>query len=199
LRWCRSSSGYWSSPMMPWALLWQVAVLTTLFGVLAAVDNPARLSFVGEMVDRQRLRNAVTLNTTMVNVARAVGPAIAGVLVVTIGIGACFLVNARTRTTQARPGRKKWLVATVRPQARPAFRLPMGFAPAMAWTCFARRLFHKDDQAAASRSLNTEILTPFTSLRTEGIVFPCAGVQPRSGRKNSVMSRASSSGSSWPT
>jgi MFS family permease len=74
--------------------LWEVAVLATLFGVLAAVDNPARLSFVGEMVDRQRLRNAVTLNTTMVNVARAVGPALAGVLVVTVGIGACFLVNA---------------------------------------------------------------------------------------------------------
>jgi MFS family permease len=74
--------------------LWQVIVLSVLFGVLSAVDNPARLSFVGEMVDRQRLRNAVTLNTTMVNVARAVGPAIAGVLVVTAGIGACFLVNA---------------------------------------------------------------------------------------------------------
>jgi MFS family permease len=74
--------------------LWQVALLATLFGVFAAVDNPARLSFVGEMVDRKRLRNAVTVNTTMVNVARAVGPAIAGVLVVTVGIGACFLVNA---------------------------------------------------------------------------------------------------------
>jgi MFS family permease len=78
--------------------LWEVAVLATLFGVLAAVDNPARLSFVGEMVDRQRLRNAVTLNTTIVNVARAVGPAIAGVLVVTVGIGACFLVNAASFT-----------------------------------------------------------------------------------------------------
>jgi MFS family permease len=74
--------------------LWQVAILATLFGVLAAVDNPARLAFVGEMVDRERLRDAVTLNTTMVDVARAVGPAIAGVLVVTVGLGASFLVNA---------------------------------------------------------------------------------------------------------
>jgi MFS family permease len=74
--------------------LWQVAILATLFGVLAAVDNPARLAFVGEMVDRERLRDAVTLSITMVNVARAVGPAIAGVLVVTVGVGACFLVNA---------------------------------------------------------------------------------------------------------
>jgi MFS family permease len=74
--------------------LWQVAVLAMLFGVLSAVDNPTRLAFVGEMVDPQRLRNAVTLISMMVNVARAIGPAIAGVLVVTVGIGACFLVNA---------------------------------------------------------------------------------------------------------
>ena len=74
--------------------LWQVAILATLFGVLAAIDGPARLAFVGEMVDRERLRDAVTLNTTMVNVARAVGPAIAAVLVVTVGVGACFLVDA---------------------------------------------------------------------------------------------------------
>ncbi|HSZ04824.1 MAG TPA: MFS transporter [Solirubrobacteraceae bacterium] len=74
--------------------LWQVALLATLFGVLAALDNPTRLSFVGEMVDRQLLRDAVTLNTTMVNVARAIGPAVAGVLVITVGLGACFLVNA---------------------------------------------------------------------------------------------------------
>jgi MFS family permease len=74
--------------------LWQVAVLATLFGVLAAVDNPARLAFVGEMVGRELLRDAVTLTITMVNVARAIGPAIAGVLVVTVGVGACFLVNA---------------------------------------------------------------------------------------------------------
>ena len=74
--------------------LWQVAVLATAFGVLAAVDNPARLAFVGEMVDRDRLRDAVTLNTIVVNVARAIGPALAGVLVVTAGLGACFLLNA---------------------------------------------------------------------------------------------------------
>ena len=78
--------------------LWQVAILATLFGALAAVDNPARLAFVGEIVDRERLRDAVTLNTTVVNVARAVGPAIAGVLVITVGIGACFLVNAASFT-----------------------------------------------------------------------------------------------------
>jgi MFS family permease len=74
--------------------LWEVGVLATAFGVVSAIDNPARLSIVGEIVGRERLRNAVTLNTTMVNLARAVGPALAGVLVVTVGIGACFLINA---------------------------------------------------------------------------------------------------------
>jgi MFS family permease len=74
--------------------LWQVALLATLFGVVAAIDNPARLAFVGEMVGRERLRDAVTLTITTANIARAVGPALAGVLVVTVGVGACFLVNA---------------------------------------------------------------------------------------------------------
>jgi MFS family permease len=69
-------------------------VLSLLFGLANAVDNPTRQSFVGDMVDREHLRNAVTLNSTMVNVARAVGPAIAGVLVATVGVGFCFLVNA---------------------------------------------------------------------------------------------------------
>jgi MFS family permease len=58
------------------------------------VDNPARQAFVQEMVGRDLVRDAVTLNTTTVNVARVIGPAIAAVLVGTVGIGWCFVVNA---------------------------------------------------------------------------------------------------------
>ena len=74
--------------------LWQVIVLGLLFGTLSAVDNPARQAFVEEVVGRDLVRDAVTLNSTMVNVARVVGPTIAAVLVATIGIGWCFIVNA---------------------------------------------------------------------------------------------------------
>jgi MFS family permease len=74
--------------------LWQVVVLGLLFGTLSAIDNPARQAFVQEMVGHDLVRNAVTLNSTSVSLARVIGPTIAAVLVSTIGIGWCFVVNA---------------------------------------------------------------------------------------------------------
>src|SRR5580692_10687358 len=74
--------------------LWQVVVLAVLFGTLSAADNPARQAFTQEMVGHDLVRDAVTLNTTTVNVARVIGPTIAAVLVGTVGIGWCFVVNA---------------------------------------------------------------------------------------------------------
>ena len=74
--------------------LWQVVVLALMFGIFSAVDNPARQAFVQEVVGHDQVRNAVTLNSTTVNVARVIGPTIAAVLVSTVGIGWCFVVNA---------------------------------------------------------------------------------------------------------
>ena len=74
--------------------LWQIFVLGLLFGTFSAVDNPTRQAFVQEVVGRGLIRNAVTLNSTTVNVARVIGPTVAAVLVSTIGIGWCFIVNA---------------------------------------------------------------------------------------------------------
>jgi MFS family permease len=74
--------------------LWQVVVLALAFGTLSAADNPARQAFVAEVVGRDLIRNAVTLNSTTVNVARVIGPTIAAVLASTIGLGWCFVVNA---------------------------------------------------------------------------------------------------------
>src|SRR5579862_9640176 len=65
--------------------LWQVIVLALLFGTFSAVDNPARQAFVQEVVGRDLVRNAVTLNSTSVNVARVLGPTIAAILVSTVG------------------------------------------------------------------------------------------------------------------
>src|SRR5579863_6140659 len=67
--------------------LWQVVVLALVFGTLSAADNPARQAFVQEVVGRDLVRNAVTLNTTVVNVARVVGPTVAAVLASTVGLG----------------------------------------------------------------------------------------------------------------
>jgi MFS family permease len=74
--------------------LWQVGVLAALLGLNNAFENPARQSFMLEMVGRDSLRTAVSLNSTMVNLARVVGPAIGGVLIATTGVGVCFLINA---------------------------------------------------------------------------------------------------------
>jgi MFS family permease len=74
--------------------LWMVVALAFGLGLATAIDNPARQSFAQEMVGTGRLRNAVTLNSVMVNAARAVGPAVAGVIIATAGTGICFLVNA---------------------------------------------------------------------------------------------------------
>ncbi len=76
--------------------LWMVYVLAVALGAANAIDNPTRQSFVLEMVGPEYLRNAVTLNSVLVNAARAIGPAVAGVLIATIGVGVCFLVNAGT-------------------------------------------------------------------------------------------------------
>ena len=74
--------------------LGQVVVLALVFGTFSAVDNPARQAFVAEVVGRDLIRDAVTLNSTAVNVARVIGPAVAAVLVTTVGLGWCFIVNA---------------------------------------------------------------------------------------------------------
>jgi MFS family permease len=74
--------------------LWQVGVLAALLGLNNAFESPSRQSFMLEMVGRDSLRTAVSLNSTMVNLARVVGPAIGGLLIATTGVGVCFLINA---------------------------------------------------------------------------------------------------------
>lgn len=74
--------------------LWQVYLLAFLLGLNNTFENPARQAFVLEMVGKHELRNAVTLNSVLVNAARAVGPAIAGIIIAVGGTGICFLVNA---------------------------------------------------------------------------------------------------------
>jgi MFS family permease len=74
--------------------LWEVCVLAVVLGLNNTFENPARQAFVLEMVGEDDLRNAVTLNSVIVNAARAVGPAIAGVLIATVGVGVCFIANA---------------------------------------------------------------------------------------------------------
>jgi len=74
--------------------VWEIGVLAALLGLNNAFENPARQSFMLELVGPEYLRNAVSLNSVLVNVARAIGPAVAGILIATVGESACFLLNA---------------------------------------------------------------------------------------------------------
>jgi MFS family permease len=76
--------------------LWEIGVLAFILGLNNTFENPARQSFMLELVGPDHLRNAVSLNSTMVNVARVVGPGIAGLLIALVGSGWCFLINAVT-------------------------------------------------------------------------------------------------------
>ena len=75
-------------------VLWQVYLLAGLLGVVNLFDNPARQTFMMELVGRDDLPNAVSLNTVVMNASRVVGPAIGGVIITLFGLGVCFFVNA---------------------------------------------------------------------------------------------------------
>ena len=72
---------------------WHVLVLATVLGVANTIDMPARQSFLIELVGRDDLMNAIGLNSAIFNAARALGPAVAGLLIAALGTTVCFFVN----------------------------------------------------------------------------------------------------------
>ncbi|MDP9292828.1 MAG: MFS transporter, partial [Actinomycetota bacterium] len=74
--------------------LWMVYALVLTRGVVTAIDNPARQSFVMELVGPERIVNAVSLNAVVVHTARIAGPAAAGTVIALLGVGPCFALNA---------------------------------------------------------------------------------------------------------
>ena len=74
--------------------LWHVYVLAFLSGCVTAIDAPARQTFVSDLVGDNHLSNAVALNSTSINLAQMVGPAVAGGVIAAVGSGWAFLINA---------------------------------------------------------------------------------------------------------
>jgi MFS family permease len=72
---------------------WHIVVLATLLGVVNTIDMPARQAFIMEMVGKEDLMNAIALNSSVFNAARAIGPAVAGILIAAAGTAVCFFVN----------------------------------------------------------------------------------------------------------
>jgi MFS family permease len=99
--------------------VWQILFLAALLGITTALDTPTRQAFVGEMVGREDLPNAIALNSSLVNMARVLGPGLGGVLIAWLGVAPLFLLNAISfiaviiglvmidqRTLHALPGRR---------------------------------------------------------------------------------------------
>lgn len=76
-----------------WIRLWMVFCMAFCLGVVTAFDMPARQTFVVELVGESELKNAVTLYSTLINLSRIIGPAVAGVLIATLGLALCFILN----------------------------------------------------------------------------------------------------------
>lgn len=76
--------------------VWVVAVMAFLLGVVNAIDTPGRQALTIEMVGREHLPSAINLNIGSFNIARVIGPAIAGVLIAKVGVGFTFILNGLT-------------------------------------------------------------------------------------------------------
>jgi MFS family permease len=74
--------------------IWVVMALALLLGVIESLDKPARHTFVSEIVGNDHIANAVTLNNVIVNIGKVAGPAVAGILIATVGLAPSFLINA---------------------------------------------------------------------------------------------------------
>lgn len=74
--------------------VWQIMILAFMNGLVFSVDAPVRQAMVVELVGKQHLFNAITLNSAAFNSARLIGPAIAGVLIGIVGMSGCFYINA---------------------------------------------------------------------------------------------------------
>jgi MFS family permease len=118
--------------------VWHVLALSVFQGLINAFDMPARQSLVVQMVeDRADLPNAIALNSSMVNAARLVGPAAAGVLIAAVGEGWCFFVDAVSYLAviaslllmRIEPRPQKARSTRVLHEMRKGFRYASGFAP----------------------------------------------------------------------
>jgi len=117
--------------------VWHLIILSIALGIINAFDMPTHQSFVVQMIDnREDLGNAIALNSSMVNVARLLGPSIAGLLIATVGEGLCFTINAAsylvvitTLAIMSVTQQKNTSKATVWQQLKGGFSYALGFAP----------------------------------------------------------------------
>jgi MFS family permease len=116
-----------------------IILLSLSLGLVNAFDMPARQAFVIEMVEKKEdLPNAIALNSSLVNVARFIGPAIAGLLVASVGEGLCFLINgisyiaviiALLFMDMSKIKRRVYIITNISKEIKEGFKYSFGFAP----------------------------------------------------------------------
>ena len=118
--------------------LWEIIVLSAFQGLINAFDMPGRQSFLVQMVgDRNDLSNAIAINSSMVNGARLIGPAIAGMVISAFGEGWCFLIDgvsyfaviASLAMMRIPPLESRRRVRSIVEQMREGWNYVRGFAP----------------------------------------------------------------------
>lgn len=118
--------------------VWGIIGLNLLMGMITAIDMPMRQSFLVEMIEaREDLPNAIALNSLIVNGARLIGPALAGLLLATMSEGVCFLLNGLSYLAviwallamKVRPRPKHPAAAHVLADLKEGFHYAFGFAP----------------------------------------------------------------------
>jgi MFS family permease len=118
--------------------VWGIIVVSLSLGLVNSADMPARQTFVLDMVEkREDLGNAIALNSSLFNVARLVGPSIAGILISIVGEGVCFLLNGISflaviiclLAMRVRPQTLKIQETHILQELREGFHYAFGFAP----------------------------------------------------------------------
>jgi MFS family permease len=118
--------------------LLSIILLSLSLGLINAFDMPARQAFVIEMVEKKEdLPNAIALNSSLVNVARFIGPAVAGLLVAAVGEGFCFLINGISYVAviiallamKVNKVTKRVSINNISKEIKEGFKYSFGFAP----------------------------------------------------------------------
>ena len=181
---------------------WHVYLLAALGGTTLVFDAPGRHSLTFQMVGRDELPNAIALNASLFNAARVVGPAIAGVVIATAGVGVCFAINAASflavltsllamRVDQLYPldrgDERPTIIGGIRDGIRyawrePQVRLVLGITTVVATVGFN---FHVLVPVLSSETLNA-------GSRTFGVLSACFGLGALAGALlTAAISRAS--------
>ncbi len=184
------------------AQTWEVFLLAAASGSILILDTPVRQAFTIQMVGRSELPNAIALNSSLFNASRVFGPAIAGVLIATAGVGVCFLINAVSFLAVVGAlllMREDELFAVNRGTSRPTLLRGVGEGLAYAWRTPTVRLVLLLMLVISTLAINFNVLLPVLAAHTLrsgpevfGLLSACFGVGALAGALTSAaLSRAS--------